>query len=267
MLDPQGVDPVTVCDECATTTAIVRHSGIWRRCACGTVFNPAPCARDENHDDATELFEPPLADPYASARRAFGTVLADLALVRRFLAQSAHGIVVGAPRSTLAALQGRAGGASRDASEHQVAQLLSVLQREGADRLRRTFVDALTRYCEETSRPDETEVDWTHARACATRLHGLARRGESRVLEVLASELVPGATWEAAARVVADACAPPALRAAWSAREAAERGIVGRPRRDVTAPPVDAERAAWGEPRVAAAVAVWTSAARAAGGV
>ena len=48
-----------------------------------------------------------------------------------------------------------------------------------------------------------------------------------------------------------------ALRAAWGARTAEERGLVGRPRREVGAPPVDAERIAWGEARLTGAVLAW----------
>lgn len=264
MFDPQGLDHVTHCDECATTAAIVRHSGIWRRCPCGTVFDPVPCLEAEDQHETPPAPEdlPRVDDLVDWARPRWASVRDEVELARRYAAQSSY-----APGQTspLARLQGYATGLPRDASSHQVLSRWGLLHLEGAagDRFRDDFRAFLVRWLERRVRADG-EVDWDHAARCWERLRRLiAADGETaRVLVVVVGELAADASWEAASRVVADACAPRALRAAWSAREAGERGLVGRPRRDVTAPPVDVERAAWGEVRLAVAVRVWVDGER-----
>lgn len=237
---------VAPCDDCSTTAALVRHTGQWSRCGCGVVFDPVPARLEPQPVER--------APDLAAARAAWPGVLRDLAAARLW-ARAEAARVPGGPADAaclLGRLQGRAGGATRDASDSQVATMWAVLQREGADRARRGFVDALLRHCEETSRPDADATDWAHARRCGERLRALAERGEARLLLAIAFELGEGATWRAGCLLAADVCAPPALRAAWSARAAEERGIVGRPRRDALRPPVDVERAAWGEARLVA---------------
>lgn len=252
-LDPQGVDPVPLCADCATVAAVVRHTGRESACGCGRIFVP----RWSQEDDPSAA---PSVAPLASARASWPAVLRDLAAARLYARQEAARVPGGPADATglLGRLQGRAGGAARDASGSQVATLWAVLQREGADRARRGFVDALLRHCEETApRAPDDAVDWDHARRCAERLRWLCARGEGRLLAAIATELGEGATWRDGARLAADVCAPPEMREAWSARAAEEGGLVGRPRRDVTRAPVEAEQIAWGEARLAVAVTTW----------
>lgn len=263
--DAHRVDGVTLCDACETTAAIVRHSGQWRRCTCGVAFNPA--ARLEADDDAPD--ESPAApverepvrleELVAWARPRWPTVRDEVELARRYAVRESY-----APPSLspLARLQGQATGLSRDASEHQVAMRWALLQREddGGEKVRANFRAFLAEWLARHVRAGE-EVDWDHAARCWERLYRIDGDA-ARVLLVVRVELATDATWEAAARVVADACAPRTLRAVWSAREATERGLVGRPRRSVVEPPVDAERLAWGEPRLAAAMEAWVTASR-----
>lgn len=256
------------CSDCDTTATVVALSGREVRCPCGVIFTPR---WPEEVEGAAET--PPAPSPAAwerpevvdvtAARAAWPGVARDLALARRFVEHEGRraGVGPGVPRSTLGRLQGQAGGASRDASEPQVRTLWGVVQREGA-RARADFLATMERWLEETTPrvDDEDEVDWSHARRCAERLHALSSRGEARLLVSLASELSAGASWREASLRAADVCAPTALRAAWDQRAAEERGIVGRPRRDAARAPLDVERAAWGEVRLAAAVALWTEA-------
>ena len=249
MLDAQRLD---ACATCATVAAVVRHTGRESVCDCGRIFAP-------RWSDADDAPAPPPVAPLTAARAAWPGVLRDLAAARLYARQEAARVPGGPADASglLGRLQGRAGGAARDASGSQVATMWSLLQREGADRARRGFVDALLRHCEETSRPDTDAVDWDHARRCAERLRALCARGEGRLLVALASELAERATWRDGARLAADVCAPPEMRAAWGARELEERGVIGRPRRDVAAPSVEQERVAWGEARLVVAVTTW----------
>lgn len=208
---------------------------------------------------------------FTPSRVQWPSLLAVLQLAARW--RAAQGAPVAgtprAPSSPLGRLQGQGGGASRDASAAQVATLWSVVQREGAHRVRQGFVETLERWLEETT-PGE-EVDWAAARAAGERWQRFVavEPEHGRLLLALARELVPGASWEAAALWVAEHEAPAALRARWG--EAAARGAVGavgrpagavgRPRRDVTAPPVEVERLAWGEARLTGAVDAWAGGA------
>lgn len=248
-LDPQRID----CATCATVAAVVRHTGRESVCDCGRIFAP------RWSDDAAPVAVPPVA-PLAAARAAWPGVLRDLAAARLYARQEAARVPGGPADATglLGRLQGRAGGATRDASGAQVAQRWALLHREGADRIRSAFVDQLTRWLEETTpRAPEDAVDWDHARRCAERLRALCARGEGRLLVAVAIELAEGATWRDGARLAADVCASVEMRAAWSARAAEESGLVGRPRRDVTRAPVEAEQIAWGEARLVEAVTTW----------
>lgn len=258
------------CTDCDATATVVAFTGREVRCPCGRIFTPrwpeaVEGAAETPPAPTPAAWERPEVVDVGAARAAWDGVARDLALARRFVQHEGRRAAggPGEPRSTLGRLQGQAGGASRDASEHQVRTLWHVVQREGA-RARADFLATMERWLEETTPAvdDEDEVDWSHARRCAERLHALSARGEAQLLVSLAAELPPGASWREAALRAADVCAPPALRAAWSQRAAEERGIVGRPRRDAARPPIDVERAAWGEVRLAAAVALWTEAGR-----
>lgn len=248
---------VSPCGDCSTTAAVVAQTGVWSRCGCGTVFDPVP---------AGGALEPQRLDPQpvdiSAARAAWPGVLRDLAAARLYARQEAARVPGGPADATglLGRLQGRAGGAMRDASGSQVATMWGLLTRDGSERARAGFVAALVRHCEETTRPDTDAVDWEHARRCAERLRALAARGEGRLLVAIAHELGEGAAWRDGCLLAADVCAPPEVRAAWSARAAEERGLVGRPRRDVARAPVDAERAAWGEARLVVAMTTWRDA-------
>lgn len=198
----------------------------------------------------------------ATARARWPEVLADVQLARLY-----RGAWKGGPREThcsIASLQGAAGGAQRDASATQVATMWALLHREGAHRIRAGFVETLERWLDDTTPRNDGDVDWPRARAAAERLVQLPGP-DARLLSLLAGELVPGASWESAATLTAEVAAPAALRALWSARTQAERAP-GRPRRDVAEPPVEAERAAWGEARLTGAVLAWVETGRTAGG-
>jgi hypothetical protein len=158
----------------------------------------------------------------------------------------------------VARLQGAAGGAQRDASAVQVTTMWQLLHRPDAHRLRSGFVEALERWLDETTPSAEGDVDWPRARAAAERLVVLDG-ADARLLSTLASELVAGARWEAAAQLTAEVAAPAPLRALWSHRTGVERAP-GRPRRDAAEPPAEAERLAWGEARLTGAVLAWVGA-------
>ena len=199
-----------------------------------------------------------MPDPSAltlRARAEWPALLVDLHLARRYRAAQA-GPSAGAPREpacSLGRLQGAAGGAQRDASGSQVATLWHLVRRDDAHRVRGGFVEQLERWLEETT--PRAETDWARARRAAERLTRLDGP-TARLLAMLGGELAAGASWRSAAALTAET-APDALRAAWGARTAEERGLVGRPRREVGAPPVDAERIAWGEARLTGAVLAW----------
>lgn len=236
------------CEACPTVAAAVRLSGIEVRCDCGAIYTP--------RWDGSEAEEAP--DPgrlTLRARAEWPALLVDLHLARRYRAAQA-GPSAGAPRAPscpIGCLQGAAGGAQRDASGSQVASLWEVIQRPGAHRIRSGFVETLERWLEETT--PRAETDWGRARRAAERLTRLDGPN-ARLLAMLGGELAAGASWRSAAALTAET-APDALRAAWGARMAEERGLVGRPRREVGAPPVDAERIAWGEARLTGAVLAW----------
>lgn len=196
----------------------------------------------------------------ATARARWPEVLADVQLARRYRAAQCSPSA-GAPREThcsIASLQGAAGGAQRDASTTQVATMWALLHREGAHRIRAGFCETLERWLDDTTPRNDSDVDWPRARAAAERLV-LLPGPDARLLSLLAGELVPGASWESAATLTAEVAAPAALRAVWTARTQAERAP-GRPRRDVAEPPIEAERAAWGEARLTGAVLAWVGA-------
>lgn len=191
------------------------------------------------------------------ARTAWPSVLAELHLARRYRAAQS-GPAAGAPRepaSPIGRLAGRAGGATRDASASQVATMWHLVQREDAWRIRQGFITELERWLEETT-PGDSAIDWARARRAAERITQLAA-SDARLLALLSAELIEGAGWHSAAALTAEVSAPAEVRAAWIAREASERGMVGRPRREVTEAPVAVERLAWGEARLTGAVLAW----------
>lgn len=114
MPDPHGPD-VPLCGDCSTTAAVVAQTGRWSRCGCGTVFDPVPAT------------VPPAAhapDP-VTARAAWPGVLRDLAAARLYARQEAARVPGGPADAAclLGRFQGRAGGATRDASGSQVATM------------------------------------------------------------------------------------------------------------------------------------------------
>lgn len=167
---------------------------------------------------------------------------------------------LGSATGPLARWQGRVIGreADADATGRQVLSLWDMIQHPStkAGRFARShFADALVEYCASTSRPlERDDVDWSHARQLADMLARVPS-AERSVLTTLARACAPSVTWSEAARVVADAHAPPALCAAWSLT--AGLGAPGRPRRDPTRPPPETERVAWGSEVLAAALAAW----------
>ena len=169
-IDAQRVDATSA--TCATVAAVVRHTGRESACDCGRIYTP----RWSDADDA-----PPVA-PLTAARAAWPGVLRDLSLARLYARQEAARVPGGPADASglLGRLQGRAGGATRDASGSQVATMWGLLTRGGSERARAGFVAALVRHCEETTRPDTDAVDWDHARRCAERLRRLCARGGAR---------------------------------------------------------------------------------------
>lgn len=276
--DPSAADwhgesgaPPVFCDRCEEVALRVQYSGRAEHCWCGNRF--APVIRREDEADADDAPGPPSwAAPVPldvdTARGAWPGVLDELGLARRFGAQRA--IVAGAPRpprSTLGALQGRAGGASADASDAAVRIVWQALLRgvdhpdsKKAAETRDLFLAKLRGYLEEASpRGDGGEVDWARARRCAERLRALQGR-EGALLAALALECAPGTSWREACVRAADIAAPRERRALWSAMEAEDRGMVrrpGRPRVDAARPSAEEARAAWGETELAAAVDAW----------
>lgn len=208
---------------------------------------------------ATPALGPPLAvDPREEQLRA---ALAELALADLWRRDHDNDFTpLGNASGPLARWQGRVVGreADADATGRQVLSLWDMIQHPStkAGRFARAhFADALVEYCASTSRSTERDdVDWTRARSLAECLAEVSS-AERSVLSTLMRECAPTSTWTEAARIVADAHAPPALRAAWSL--AAGPGAPGRPRRDPTRPPPDAERAAWGSDVLAAALGAW----------
>lgn len=171
-------------------------------------------------------------------------VIADVRLALRWRREHSSGVLPRAARSPLARLQGEASGADRDATAAKTAglwRLVTTPSSKVGRRARAAFVAALVEHCGEGPREDGADVDWALARALAARLAAL----------------------EAPRRraLVADACAPPALRASWTGvRRAAGGGEGGRPRVDRLAPPPGAEALAWGERELRAAVDAWAAA-------
>lgn len=189
-------------------------------------------------------------------------VIADVRLALRWRREHSSGVLPRAARSPLARLQGEASGADRDATAAKTAglwRLVTTPSSKVGRRARAAFVAALVEHCGEGPREDGADVDWALARALARALAAL-EAPRRRALVAVADD--GGAVaWERAALLVADACAPPALRASWTGvRRAAGGGEGGRPRVDRLAPPPGAEALAWGERELRAAVDAWAAA-------
>ncbi len=259
-----------LCARCEDVALRVRYSGRAEHCHCGNLFNPTlrPGDLDDGEDDpGPPSWAAPVLSEADRARAAWPGVLVELHLARRFVAQghAAPGAPRG-PRSTLGALQGRAGGASADASAQAVRIVWGALLRgvdhpdsRKAEETRDLFLARLRGYLEETTPRPEDTTDWAHARRCAERLRAVGGP-EGALLAALALECPAGAAWREACWRAADIAAPRGLRAAWSAWEAEDRGMVrrpGRPRVDAARPPVDEARAAWGEGELVAAIGAW----------
>lgn len=172
------------------------------------------------------------------------TTLTDLDLVDRLARERDPGGPEGT-RCSLAGWMSPSSGRTDDATGAQVQGLWSLLtDAHAGDRARADFVHHLGSLRLEGEGDD---LDVTRARAAEKRLvaaTGLRRR----VLDTLRDYCRPNTTWETAAGLVADACAPPEVRRLWSGffEAPVKGGRAGRPRRDPSAPPPEVVRLEWG---------------------
>lgn len=238
---------------CRATLALVEAGGSSAACpTCGTLFYVAP--DNDVHAASGERASPPPPRLLPLAE-----VIPDVALALRWRREQATGAELPRATSPLARLQGRSSGADEDASASTTGQLWRLVRSPGSKvgrKAREGFVDALVRFCDETSRPPEEEPDWRRARVLAEQL-GRLEAEHRAALVALARRSGPAVGWDVACLVVADECAPPALRATWTqVRRAAG---VGRPRVDRTEPPPEAVALAWGRERLTAALAAWSA--------
>lgn len=218
-------------------------------------------------DASTPLDRPSSIEVRHPLEHVLQLTIAELDLAHRWTRE--HGVESGGGGGgggPLARWQGKVIGreADADATGRQVGALWGMIAAPStkAGRFaRQHFANALLEYCERTSRPlDHDEVDWTLAQELAAVLARIAS-AERAVLVTLGRYCTSSTRWVEAARVVADAHAPPALRAAWDL--SAGPGAPGRPRRDPLRPPPDTERAAWGAPLLEHVVGTWELARRA----
>lgn len=245
-----------MCDLCPDSAARYETTGTVVICVCGRVYAAddfrwpgAPTQRDERPREA----------PTDAARALLPVVLADLAMVERYRRDRHAGAILREPPSILARLQGSVGVASSSGIGREADSLWRMVQspsgRVGA-RARADFVGALVEHCEETSRPDEV-IDYDRARALAERMAtGRLPPLAARVLRTLQREATPSTPWESAARIIGEEYAPRAVRQAWNLTVRSTGP--GRPRRDASRPPPEAERIAYGEGLLAWAIGCWT---------
>lgn len=190
-------------------------------------------------------------------------VLAEVALALRWESDHRAALRAGpaSPRSPLAGWVGQ-GSAAREATDDQTSLYWDVVldpKTDAGQEFRDSFVDALVSHCAEGAGASNDDVDWARARTLAARLAALEPTYR-HALRALGRRCSPRSEWGEAAIVVADELAPPALRAAWE--HVVGPGRPGRPRRDPSQPPPDAERAAWGGDVLRAALAAWEESAR-----
>lgn len=234
---------------CDDTLALVIAEGRAAECpTCGTVYLP---------DDADDARQSRVETrPHRRASPPLGEVIAAVQLALALRRETARPLTRDAV-SPLARMQGRTSSVGDDASTSSVGTLWRLVTdpagKVGRAR-RRGFVDALLKHCEETSRPLDDAPDWALARAHAERLSALA--AQHRVaLTTLARRCDASASWETAAMVVADECAPSSLRARWTSTRARAT--------DRTTPPAELSALSWGETALREALDAWgrTSAA------
>jgi hypothetical protein len=254
---------VSRCPDCEFAAHQYDRTGSAVVCTCGRVY------ADEGFRWPAQATEDPAAADESGERpsppaEALGHLLAELAALARWEAEQSASWAPRPPVSPLARLQGLAacGDAETDATSGQVRRLSDLIlsPRSKVGRTARAnFVDALVRYCDETSRPERDAVDPAAGAAVSAKLRRFAddpRTAEhAQVLLVLHRAATPRTTWDEASRLVADMLAPAALRAAWSARVTAV--TPGRPRIDPTAPAAALWCLAWGEARLSAAIDAW----------
>ena len=257
------VTAVFYCPGCETAAHLYETTGAATVCDCGRVY-----AADDFRWPTQATEEPAMASesgerPSAPAE-ALGHVLAELDALGRWEAEHAASWGTRPAVSPLARLQSLAacGDAESDATSGQVRRLTDLIlsPRSKVGRAaRQHFVDALVRYCDETSRPEREAVDPAAGAAVSARLRRFIddprTSMHAQVLLVLRRAATPRTTWDEASRLVADMLAPAALRAAWSARVTAV--TPGRPRIDPTTPSPAVARLAWGEVRLRAAIDAW----------
>lgn len=212
------------------------------------------CASECPH--CRTLYLPP--DDECAARAApLGEAIADVALALRWEREHADAAprTSGSPLARLQGIQALPDGAGNQ-SPSALVGLASVMldpRSKFGRKARAAFVAALLTYCERTSEPEATEVDWCEARSLAERFARLDP-AHRQTLAVLIRETGPDVAWEVAALVIAHALAPRALRASWY--QVTHDGP-GRPRVDATRPPPEIAAREWGETRLRAALLAW----------
>lgn len=250
----RDTEPVALsdCDLCADSAASYAATGIAVVCVCGRVY-----AADDFRWPVppSERVERPHEPPTASARAHLGAVLGDLAMVERYRRDRMAGSVLRAPPSILARLQGTVKPSTSDRSADSLWRMVQDPQGRVGRAARADFVSQLVEHCEETSRPDDA-IDYDGARALAERMAtGRLPPLCVKVLRTLQREASPSTPWETAARIIGEEYAPKEVRQAWNLTVRSTGP--GRPRRDVTRPPPEAERVAYGEGLLAWAIGCW----------
>lgn len=219
---------------------------------CATIYLPPD--PDDTDDDARQSRVE--TRPYRRASPPLAEVIVAVQLALAWRRE--HDVDRAPPAvSPLARMQGRSSGTIDDASVSSVGALWRLVTDPDGKvgrRARGGFVDALLRHCEETSRPLDDAPDWALARAHAERLSALAAQHRT-ALVALARRCDASASWETAALVVADECAPSSLRARWTSTRARAT--------DRTTPPAELSALSWGEAALREALDAWgrTSAA------
>lgn len=244
-----------VCDLCPDSSATHEATGTVVVCVCGRVYAPEDFRWPVAPSRVTDA--PHEAPNTAPARARLYDVLTDLATVERYRRDRHAGAILRPPPSILARLQGSVGVASSAGIGREADSLWRMVQSPSGrvgTRARADFIGALVEHCEETSRPDEP-IDYDRARGMAERLATLPPLA-SKVLRTLQREASPTTPWESAARIIGEEYAPRAVRQAWNLTVRSTGP--GRPRRDASRPPPEAERIAYGEGLLAWAIGCWT---------
>lgn len=253
------VEPRSAC--CAATASFVRHLGGVRHCPeCGERYEgAAPAQRPANDDDAPS--EVRSVSPVAGLP-ALADALGELALATQWedAERARYGCTVGAVRNPLVRLQGDADGAERDASARDVGALWQRFTTPRGKKDEEMRERLYVRLVSAAAPASLDELDFATARFHARRLASLPGHFAAG-LRALGRYCSVTSSWADAARVLADAVAPPELRQAWELTVAApEARRPGRPRRDVTEPPPAAERVEYGAELLPAYLRAWARA-------